>query len=762
MSVEPDRSFGELLLRARVNAGLTQDQLADRAGLSVRTIRNLERGTGVRPREASARLLADALELTGAARGHLLSTARSARLPGDEAPPRQGRVPPRQLPAAVRAFTGREAELDALNALRRGSDSASGTMPISVIDGMAGIGKTTLAVHWAHQAAEGFPDGQLYVNLRGFDPDGRPLRPAEAIRGFLDALISDPGRIPARPDAQNALYRSLLADTRTLVVLDNARDAEQVRPLLPGSAGCLVLVTSRRKLTSLTAIEGAHQLTLDLLTPAEAYQVLADRLGPGRAAEDPEAMDELIGLCARLPLALGIAAARAAADPALSLTDLAAELHAARNRLDALDLGDSTTDLRAVFSWSYRGLGAPAARLFRLLGLHAGPDITAAAAASLAGLSPAETGPALAELVAAQLMTEHRPGRYAFHDLLRAYAAELAHSHDGEAEQHAATHRVLDHYLHSAHAAARLVTPTRSPIPLDALLPATSPEDFQTDDEEARSWLEAERPVLMAAIAHAAAQGFDRHVGLLAWVLANFLDQRAYWYDYFTAQRIALSAAQRLGEQEEQARAHRFLGSAHARLRSYEEAHTHLRLALDLHLSLDDRAGEAHTELAIGSVLNRQRQHGEALGHILHALKLYRAESHGAGEADCLNAIGWVYSQLEDYSEALRYCTRALGQYRELNDRFGQAHTADSLGYIHDRTGDHESAIVWYEQALGLYRVVGDRYSQSTTLDHIGDTRGAMGDTRAAQDAWRAALALLDELEHPDAERVRTKLLNHP
>src|SRR5579871_1406841 len=329
MSIEPDGSFGRLLLRERVNAGLTQEQLAERAGLSVRTIRNLERGTGVRPREASARLLADALGLSDAARARLLSMARSARLPEGDASSGTARVP-RQLPAVVRGFTGRAAQLEALTDLLRRSGEADGSTPIAAIDGMAGIGKTTLAVHWAHQRADCFPDGQLYVNLRGFDPDGKPLTAGEAIRGFLDALISDPGRIPARLEAQTAPYRSLLADTRTLVVLDNARDADQVRPLLPGGPGCMVLVTSRRKLTSLTAIEGAHQVSLDLLAHGEAYEVLARRLGTARAAAEREAVDELIGLCARLPLALGVAAARAAAQPSSGLAELTAQLRETR------------------------------------------------------------------------------------------------------------------------------------------------------------------------------------------------------------------------------------------------------------------------------------------------------------------------------------------------------------------------------------------------------------------------------------------------
>jgi hypothetical protein len=317
---------------------------------------------------------------------------------------------------------------------------------ISAVSGTAGVGKTALAVYWAHQVADRFPDGQLYVNLRGFDPSGSVMHPAEAVRRFLDALNVPPERIPVDLDAQAVLYRSQLAGKRMLVVLDNARDTAQVRPLLPGAPGCLVLVTSRNQLTSLIAGDGARPISLDLLTDEEARQLLARVLGVDRVAAEPAAVAEIITRCARLPLALALVAARAAVGPHGELQLLAEELRDTQQRWQLLTGDEPTTNVQAVFSWSYQALTPHAARLFRLLGLHPGPDIAAAAAASLAGLPPSTVRPMLAELVRASLLAEHSPGRYAFHDLLRAYATDLAQRTDSDRQRHAATARILNHY----------------------------------------------------------------------------------------------------------------------------------------------------------------------------------------------------------------------------------------------------------------------------------------------------------------------------
>lgn len=397
---------------------------------------------------------------------------------------------------------------------------------ITAITGTAGVGKTALAVYWARQHLAEFPDGQLYVDLRGFAPDGYPLPSAEALGGFLEALQVPSGQIPATLDSRQALYRGLLTGKRILVLLDNARDPAQVRPLLPGSPGCVVVATSRSELTGLVCADDARPLTLDLLTFAEAHELLAARLGADRLAAEPAATAELIALCARLPLALAITAARAATRSQFPLAVLAAELRDARGRLDRLATGEDATDLRAVFSWSCHQLSAPNARMFRLLGLHPGPDITDAAAASLAGLPRSEARRLLAGLTRRHLLAEPVPGRYALHDLLRAYAAELAAATEDEQDRRAAIGRTLDHYLHTAHAAALLLKPSRELITLTPARSGVTPEHV-ADHLQALGWFEAEREVLLAAIAMAAETGFDAYAWQLPSAMADFLDGEA-------------------------------------------------------------------------------------------------------------------------------------------------------------------------------------------------------------------------------------------
>jgi DNA-binding SARP family transcriptional activator len=431
-------------------------------------------------------------------------------------------VVPRQLPAAIRHFTGRSAELAVLSGMLE--EATAGAMVISAIGGTAGVGKTTLALHWAHQVADQFPDGQLYVNLRGCGPSTVPVSPADAVRGFLDALGLSAEQIPADPDAQIGLYRSVLAGRRMLILLDDARDERQVRPLLPGSPCTVAMVTSRNQLAGLAAAQGACLLTLDVLCQAEAGELLDRRLGAGRVSAEPQATAELTEACARLPLALSIAAARAAARPGFPLAALAAELRDVRGRLDALDAGDAASSVRAAFSWSYHQLGELAARMFRLLSVHPGPDVTAAAAASLAGVPQPQARAALGELGRASLLAEHAPGRYAFHDLMRAYAAERARAEDGEAERRAAALRALDHYLHSARAAALRLYPVTDAIALPRRRPAVAPEAF-TDNKQAWDWFAAEHRVLMSVISMAVSAGFDTYAWQIPWALTEFLDR---------------------------------------------------------------------------------------------------------------------------------------------------------------------------------------------------------------------------------------------
>ena len=824
-------AFGTLLRGHRAVAGLTQEELAELAGLSVRAVANWERGRA-RPRRRSVVLLADALALsikqrklfTQAARAEPaagtaalqqlaaaqpgtgsqptpevpLQPADAPKRPGSEnanaaerpgsrelrvdtgpglyepipargqdlqSPPGSGDahrahpgttaapVVPRQLPAGSAHFVGRQRELSLLTGWLE-AGTAAGQTVILAIGGTAGVGKTALALHWAHQAKHRFADGQLYVNLRGFDASSAPVAPADAISVLLESLDLPASRIPRRFDAQAGLYRSLLAGRQMLIVLDNARDEAQVRPLLPGVSSCVVLVTGRGQLAGLVAAEGARPLTLDVLSEAEARQLLDSHLGDERVVAEAAEVAELVALCARLPLALAITAARAALHPVFPLASLTAGLRDIRQRLDWLDSGDQAADVRAVFSWSYRLLGEPAARMFRLLGAHPGPDISATTAASLAAVSRPEARAALSDLTRANLLQEPAPGRFALHDLLHAYAADLS----DEEERRSAIRRVLDHYLNTARAAVPLVYPGSACQLTDKLLGPGEPAERFSDQEQARAWLQTEYPALLAAAAAAADSRFDTHAWQLPAVLREHFDRRGYYADWAECQRLALAAADRLGDQAAQALAHRLLGQALIQLRRLDDAHCHLQEALKLDLRLGDQVGQGSCHFQIAGIFAALDDFSQALSHHRQSLRLWRAAGDLTGQAHALNAVGWDNAQLGNYQRALSYCGKALKLQRETGNRLGEAATLDSLGYCCYQVGHYSQAIAHYEQALPAYADAGDRYLRAQTLIHLGETHRANGDQEATRDFWQQALAVLSDLHHPDAAPIRARL----
>ncbi|WP_327327073.1 AfsR/SARP family transcriptional regulator [Streptomyces sp. NBC_01210] len=670
-------------------------------------------------------------------------------------------VRPAQLPAGLAAFTGRHAELTRALALLPGPKDArpSTTVVISAIDGMAGIGKTTLAVHLAHHVAHRFPDGQLYLNLRGFDPTGSVMTAPEALRTFLHALGVAPQHVPTEPDAQAALYRSLLAGRRVLILLDNVRDSQHVRPLLPGAPGCLVIVTSRNQLHGLIATDGAHPLTLGPLTAEEAREALVRRLGAGRVAAEPEAVEAIIRLCGQLPLALAVVAARAATRPDFPLASVAAELGSSHGNLDAFAGTDPSTDIRTVFSRSYDILDPEASRLFRLLALHpGGPDFSAPVAASLIGLPVRRTRALLAELTRAHLLIEHTAGRHTFHDLLRAYANELAQDIDTDGTRQVARHRMFDHYLHTAHAAATLLAPHRVQLtPLSLLQPGTGPE-LLPDHERAAAWLGTELSVLRSVIEQAASTGYLVHAWQLAQALDLFLDRRGRWQDQLSIQRTALDAARRLGDRLGQAHAHRALGFACVRLQRNDEAQSHLRQALALFTECGDRAGQARTRRSLAFMANGRGRHHEALGHYQHALDLYRSCEIVSGQASVLNETGWTHILLGQYESALERCGQAVELHLRIDDPNGEAAAWDSLGCAHHHLGQYEQALTCYGRALVIYQDISDHGLEADTLAHIGDTHDAQGDRVSANDAWQRALAILTEMGHPDADELLRRI----
>ena len=695
------------------------------------------------------------------------STIRIAAAPGDGAgsggaanpasagTAEAGTDAPAQVPLGIPGFAGRRSELEQLhNMLPCDSDA---TVPIAAITGTAGVGKTALAIRFARTVSGRFPDGQLYVNLRGFDPSGTPVDPSDALRGFFDALRVPPRRVPDGLEAQIGLFRSLLDGKQMLVVLDNARTTEQVRPLLPGSPGCMVVITSRSQLTGLVAAEGARPLALDVLTEDESREVLTGRLGAERIAAEPSSASELIRLSARLPLALSVTTARAATRPGLTLAGLAAELRDTQVRLDALDTGEPTTNVRAVFSWSYEQLSEPAARMFRMLGVHPGPDVSAPAAASLAGVSLAEARTELAELTRASLLAEDSAGRFGFHDLLRTYAAERARVQESHDELAAAQLRLLDHYLRTAYGGMRRMYPARVSIELPAPMPGVVAETFAAY-EQVMVWFQAEHEVLLTAVAHADAEGLDVYCWQLAWTTASLLNRRGRLHDLAASQRIALRAAQRLDDQAALGHIHHQLGCACGRLGDADEADDHLREALELFTGLGDRVGvaEAHNGLAL--VLDHQGRYAEALPHAREALRLRRSFGERARVAYSENAVGWLYAHLGHFTEAMRHCRRAVELHRESGSRSGAADALDSIGFACNGLGDHDQAISHYQQSLAIFREIGDPAGQASSLTGLGDAQLAADHPDAARRSWEQALAILDVLPYGEAQPIRTRL----
>ncbi|MCI4061268.1 helix-turn-helix domain-containing protein [Micromonospora sp. R77] len=761
-----DEAFGPLLRTLRQSADLTLEQLAERSGVSDRAISDMERGVSHGPQTRTVAAIADALRLDPERRTALTSAARAGRRrTAHGRQPTPGRTPtqpdpapvsplPAQLPADLAVFAGRRDEVaELVDGLT--SAGTTGAPLVSVVTGMAGIGKTTLAVHCAHRLAPRYPDGQLYVDLRGFDPAG-PAPTEEALRGFLTALGVPSRQVPAEVDAQAALYRSLLAGRRTLILLDNARDTGQVRSLLPGAAGSLVIVTSRSQLPGLVATHGAHPVPLGLPDRDDAREVLTRRIGRARIAAEPDAVDEIVERCARLPLALAIVAARAATHRQFPLASIADELRRAAGGLGSFTGPEASADARTVFSWSYAALGPAAARLFRLLALHPSAPAAVEAVASLAGTPVDRVRPLLAELTGAHLVTEPLPGRYAFHDLLRAYAAELCA--DGSAEEReAALRRLYDHYLHSAYAADRQISPTRPAIVL-----LSEPEPAVTvvrpgDEGTAADWFSGHRPALLATVEAAYADGCDDAAWRLAWTLEQYLERWGHWADWTAALHTALRAARRLDDTYALAQVHRGLGLA-ALVTDVEDPLPHFTAALALFARLGDVEGQAAGQRGLATTHQWQGRAELALHHAGLALELYRAAGNRNGQGLTLNLVAVNHLERNRAEAALPIVEEAITLLDGVGNRRGEAAVRDTLGSVQHALGRHRAAITAYRCAADLRAQVGDRYQQARTLVRLGDVQVDTGDRDGARETWRTAYGLLTEMAHPDAEGVHALL----
>jgi tetratricopeptide (TPR) repeat protein len=649
---------------------------------------------------------------------------------------------PRELPLDVYGFTGRDEELAALDALLE-SDAER---VIAAVSGTGGVGKTALVVHWAHRVAERFPDRQLYVDLRGYDQE-RPVPPADALAAFLRALGVGSDGLPHDLDERAALYRSTLAGRKVLVVLDNGHSTAQVRPLLPGTASCFAVVTSRDSLAGLVAHDGARRIDLDLLPPTEAVALLQRLIGE-RVVAEPAAAATLAERCARLPLALRIAAERAVARAAAPLADLVAELTAQRG-LEVFEAGaDERTAVRAVFSWSYRYLPPDTARAFRLLGLHPGPDIDRYAVAALVGGAVDQTWQNIGALERAHLVASPRTGRIGMHDLLRQYAAEHAAADDSDADRHAALTRLLDHYLMAASAAMDTLFPhERQRRPAPPVRPELPVPDL-SEPAAARAWLDTERANLVTVTVWAAEHGWPAHAGKLAAALWRYLYSGAHHVEALTIHTHALRAAREVGDRTAEAAAIHNIGRVYWRWGRHDEAQEHFERALAIYHEI----GEQHR---IGSVLNNLGNLFDLLGRFDEAVDRYKealALQGGigdlAGEAATVGNLGVVYEMMGRQDEAIESHQKALTIFRQIGDRGGVGRSLDNLGSVYWRQGRYAEAVRSHEEGLAILRELGDRSSEAETLNGLGRAHLALGHTAEALDHFEEALALAERIDN--------------
>ncbi|WP_214102600.1 ATP-binding protein [Acrocarpospora catenulata] len=748
--------------RRRGGAELTYRELAAATGWSHGIIGEYLSGRVLPPTDRFDVLIA-LLGATPAEQG-ALATARDQVEEGR----RQTAPAPRQLPADVYGFTGRAAELGELDALLTAGERRPAVV-VSAVAGTAGVGKTALAVRWSHRVARRFPDGQLYLDLRGYDPE-RPVAAADALAGFLRALGVPPGDIPDDQGERAARYRTLLAGRRMLIVLDNAAGADHVRPLLPGTPSCFVVVTSRDDLAGLVAREGAGRIDLGLLPLAEAVDLLRALIG-SRVDEAPQDAIALAASCARLPLALRIAAELAAARPRAPLAELVAGLRDEQRRLDLLDAaGDPRTAVRAVISWSYRRLGGEAARLFDLLGVHPGRELDAYAAAALLGTDLERAEELLAELAQGHLLESSGEGRYTMHDLLRDFAIERAGA------THAALTRLFDHYRYAAALAMNRLFPYERGRP-------EVPEADTPVPDDVVSWLARERANLVAVALHTAGHGWPGHcvdlsrtlwryfevgchyqealavhtqaaraalaagygrAGALAdlggvhWWLGHYREARA-WFER------SLTAAGETGDQGAEARALGRLAIVHERLGATDQAIDHFRRSMARYRAIGDAHGLGTQLINLGALHRRTGRHEEAADHQLQAAAVFAELGDLRLQGYALGNLGALCTLLGRYQEALTHLRQALANCVACGDPGGEGSALAAMGAAFLRLERHPEALDHLHRALALSRQTADRGLETETLNTLGETLHALRQNDAALARHRTARTLAEQ-----------------
>jgi tetratricopeptide (TPR) repeat protein/transcriptional regulator with XRE-family HTH domain len=732
---EPPVTFAGLLRRLRTGAGLTQEDLAEAAGVSVRSVRDLERGKVGTPQKETVRLLAGALGLAGEARAGFEAAARSRSAPGGVA------AATRTLPRDIASFTGRARELAELVAAVAGAADAGGVVGIHAIGGMAGIGKTAFAVHAAHGLAGRFPDGQIFLPLHGHTPGQQPVDPADALASLLLTAGVAPAQIPPGLQARMALWRDRLAGRQLLLILDDAVGSEQVLPLLPGTADSLVLVTSRRQLS---ALEDATVISLDTLPAGEAAGLLIRLAGrPGLGAGDP-GVAEITGLCGYLPLAIGMVARQLRHHPAWTAAGRAADLAAAVDRLGLM--ATENVSVAAAFDLSYADLGPDLQRLFRRLGLHPGPEADGYAAAALDGTEPAVARRGLEALYDQYLLTEPAPGRYRMHDLIREHARALAGRLDPDRDRELATARLLDYYQHAAGRAGALIAGQARPGPAAATGAIQPAVPALAGREQALAWARAERASLLACLDHAAGTSQHGRVIALTAALAGLLRSDGPWAEAITRHEAAIGAARHLGDRLGQAGALNDLGAVQRLTGDYPAAAQAHGQALGIYRDLGDRLGQANALYRLADARRLTDHYPAAARDLEQALGIYRDLGDRLGQANALIDLGVIQQLAGDYPGSARDLEQALGISRDLGDRLGQANALFYLGITRRLTGDYPAAARDLEQALGIYRDLGDRRGHANALSFLGVVRMLTGDYPAAAQAQEQALGIYRDL----------------
>jgi tetratricopeptide (TPR) repeat protein/transcriptional regulator with XRE-family HTH domain len=725
--------FAGLLRQLRTEAGLTQEELAEAAGVSVRSVRDLERGRVATPQKETVRLLANALGLTGLARTKFETAVRGHLVPGWVA------AATRALPRDIASFTGRQRELAELLAAVTGATDAGGVVGIHAIGGMAGIGKTAFAVHAAHRLAGRFPGGQIFLPLHGHTPGQQPVDPVDALASLLLTAGVAPAQIPPGLEARMALWRDRLAGRALLLIFDDAAGSEQVLPLLPGTGESLVLVTSRRHLT---ALDDATAISLDTLPAGEAAGLLIRLAGrPGLGPGDP-AVAEITRLCGYLPLAIGMVARQLRHHPAWSAAGRAADLAAAVDRLELM--ATENLSVAAAFDLSYADLGPDLQRLFRRLGLHPGGEVDGYAAAALDATELEVARRGLEALYDQYLLTEPAPGRYRMHDLIRQHARALADRLDPDLEL--ATARLLDYYQHAAARAAALYARQARPGPAaaESAIPAAVPA--LADSEQALAWARAERASLLACLDHATATGQHARVAALTAALAGLLRGDGPWAEAITRHQTAIQAAQHLEDRLGQANALTDLGDVRRLTGDYPDAAQVQVQALAIYRDLGDRLGQANALTDLGMVRRLTGDYPDAAEALAQALAIYRDLGDRLGQANALTELGAVLQATGDYPDAAQALEQALAIYRDLGNRAGQANAFGWLGIVLRLTGEYPAAAQAEEQTLAISRDLGNRRIQANALANLGDVRRLTKEYPAAAQALEQALVIFRDL----------------